>query len=132
MYTICSFLRKHSDALVSAHDICSFTNITTYRENWQKLKKTYYLRCQSRQNICKFVVNANRLLLLLPKIVQAKVFFSQDSKETCSLIFVSVIKKEYQENISFVKPLHIMYVFFKGIIEKTNCYWHLHFFFDVY
>ena len=39
MYTICSFLRKHSDALVSAHDICSFTNITTYRENWQKLKK---------------------------------------------------------------------------------------------
>ena len=39
IYTICPFLRKHSDALVSAHDIRSFTNIATDRENWQKLKK---------------------------------------------------------------------------------------------
>ena len=39
IYTICSFLRKHSDALVSAHGICSFTNIATDREDWQKLKK---------------------------------------------------------------------------------------------
>ena len=30
---------KLSDALVSAHDIHSFTNIATDRENWQKLKK---------------------------------------------------------------------------------------------
>ena len=39
MYTICPFLPKHSDALVSAHDIRSFTNIATDRENCQKLKK---------------------------------------------------------------------------------------------
>ena len=64
---------------------------------------------------------------------QSKVsFFSQDSKETCSLIFVSVIKKVYQENIPFVKPIHIMYVFIKGIIEKTNCYWQVRYFFDLY
>ena len=31
--TICPFLRKLSDALVSAHDIRSFTNIATDREN---------------------------------------------------------------------------------------------------
>ena len=48
-------------------------------------------------------------------------FLSQDSKETCSLTFVSVIKKVYQENIPFVKTIH-MYVFIKGIIGKTNCY----------
>ena len=36
-------------------------------------------------------------------------FFSQDSKETCSLIFVSFIKKVYQENIPFVKPVHIIF-----------------------
>ena len=59
-------------------------------------------------------------------------FFSQDSKETCSLIFVSVIKKVYQENIPFVKSIHIMYVFNKGIIAKTNCYWHVRFFFDLH
>ena len=39
----------------------------------------------------------------LLKIVQAK-----DSKETCSLIFVSVIKKVYLENIPFVKTIHII------------------------
>ena len=39
IYTICPFLRKHSDALVSADDIRSFTNIATERENWQKLRK---------------------------------------------------------------------------------------------
>ena len=56
-------------------------------------------------------------------------FFSQGSKETCSLIFVSVIKKVHQENIPFVKVIHIMYVFITGIIGKTNCYWHVRFFF---
>ena len=39
IYTIFPFLRKHSGSLVSAHDIRSFTNIATDRENWQKLKK---------------------------------------------------------------------------------------------
>ena len=39
IYTICSFLEKHSDALVSAHDIRSFTNIATNRDKWPKLKK---------------------------------------------------------------------------------------------
>lgn len=38
-YTICPFFRKHSDALVSAHNILSFTNIVTERKNKQKLKK---------------------------------------------------------------------------------------------
>ena len=48
-------------------------------------------------------------------MAQAKVyFFSQDSKEKCSLIFASVIKKVYQENIPFVKTID-MYVFIKGI-----------------
>ena len=42
-------------------------------------------------------------------------FFSQDSKETCSLIFVSVIKNAYQENIPFVKT--IFYVFIKNRIS---------------
>ena len=39
IYTIGPFLRKHANALVSAHDIRSFTNIATDRDNWQKLKK---------------------------------------------------------------------------------------------
>ena len=59
-------------------------------------------------------------------------FFSQDSKETCCLVFVSIIKKVYQENIPFVKTIHTMYVFIKGIIGKTNCYWRMRFFFDLY
>ena len=58
-------------------------------------------------------------------------FFSQDSKETCSLICVSVIIKVYQEDIPFVKTIH-MYVFIKAIIGKTNYYWHVHFLFDLY
>ena len=58
-------------------------------------------------------------------------FFSQDSKETCPLIFVSAIKKVHQSNIPFVKTIN-MYVFTKGIIRKTNCYWHMRFFFDLY
>ena len=62
----------------------------------------------------------------------SKSFFSQDSKGTCSLMFVSDIKNVYQENLSFVKPIHILYVFFKWIIGKTNCYWHMHFFFHVH
>ena len=33
------FLRKHSDALLSANYIYSFTNIAVERGNWQKLKK---------------------------------------------------------------------------------------------
>ena len=47
IYTICQFLRKHSDALVSAHDIRSFTNIAAYRENRQKLKKL--IICAAKQ-----------------------------------------------------------------------------------
>ena len=39
IYTIFPFLRKHSDALFSAHDIHSFTNISTERENCKKLKE---------------------------------------------------------------------------------------------
>ena len=58
-------------------------------------------------------------------------FFSEDSKEMCSLIFVSLIKKVYQENIPFMKTIH-MYVFIENIIRKTNCYWHMHFLFDLY
>ena len=58
-------------------------------------------------------------------------FFSQNSIETCSLIFVSAIKKVYQENIPFVKTID-MYDFIKDIIGKTNCYLHAHFFFDLY
>ena len=54
-------------------------------------------------------------------------FFSLDSKETCSLIFSSVIKKVCQENISFVKTMD-MYVFIKGIIGKANCDLHVRFF----
>ena len=61
----------------------------------------------------------------------SKSFFSQNSKETCSLIFVSAIKKVYQGNIPFVKTIH-MYVFIKSIIGKTNCYWHVRFLFDLY
>ena len=58
-------------------------------------------------------------------------FFSQDSKETCYFIFVPVIKNMYQENISFVKPLRIMYVFIKGIIGKTKCYCHVRFLINI-
>ena len=50
-----------------------------------------------------------------------KLFFSQYSKGMCSLIFAPAIKKVYQQNIPFVKPIHIMYVFIKSIIGKTNC-----------
>ena len=58
-------------------------------------------------------------------------FFSEDSKETRSLIFVSVIKK----GVSGKHPIreNNMYVFIKGIIGKMNyCYWPLRFFFDLY
>ena len=57
-------------------------------------------------------------------------FFSQDSKETCSLIFLSQ-EKIHQVNIPFKKTIHI-YVFIKGIIRKMNCYYHMCFFFDLY
>ena len=64
--------------------------------------------------------------------MQAKVsFFSQDSSEMCSIIFASVYKKLYQENIPFVKIKDI-YDFIKGIIGKTNCYLQARFFFDLY
>ena len=59
--TICPFLRKHSDALVSAHDMHSFTNIATERENWQKLKKLIICAAKADKT---YIVNANRLLLL--------------------------------------------------------------------
>ena len=61
-------------------------------------------------------------------------FFSRNSKETCSLIFVSVIKRvyQYQRNIPFVKTIHTMPVFIKDIIGKMNCFWHVRFFFDLY
>ena len=39
IYIICPFLRKHSDALLSANDIYPFTNIAVERGNWQRLKK---------------------------------------------------------------------------------------------
>ena len=40
---------------------------------------------------------------------------------------MSVIRNgTYQENIPFVKTIH-MYVFIKGIIMKTNCYWQARF-----
>ena len=58
-------------------------------------------------------------------------FFSKDSKKTCSLISVSIIKKVYQENILLVKTIHIMYVFIKDIIGKKNRYWHMCFFSDL-
>ena len=67
----------------------------------------------------------------LPKIGQG-FFFSQDSKETCTLIFVSVLKNVYQGNIPSMKTIHTMYVFFKDMIGKTNCYWHVRFFFDLF
>ena len=58
-------------------------------------------------------------------------FFSQDSKEMCSLIFVSLDKKLHQENIPFLKTIHIMYDCIKGIIRKQT-YWQKHFFIDLY
>ena len=48
MYTICPFLQKNSDRIVSAHDIRSFTNIATERENWQKLKKLIIIICVAK------------------------------------------------------------------------------------
>ena len=59
-------------------------------------------------------------------------FFSRNSKETCSLIFVSVIKRVYQVNVPFMKTIHTMHVLIKGIIGKMNCFWHVRFFFDLY
>ena len=46
----------------------------------------------------------------------SKSFFCQYSTEKCSLIFASIIKKVYQENIPFVKTIDI-YVFIKGILN---------------
>ena len=54
---------------------------------------------------------------LSSKLHKQKFFFSR-LKEMCSLIFVSAIKTVYQENIPFLKPIH-MYVFIKNIIRKT-------------
>ena len=52
--------------------------------------------------------------------------FSHNSKEACSLIFVSVIRK----GVSGKHPIHkknaySMCVFIKDIIQETNCYWHV-------
>ena len=54
------------------------------------------------------------------------------TKKKNVLFFVSAIKKVYQRNIPFMRTIHIMYVFIKGIIRKTNCHWHVHFFFNLY
>lgn len=46
IFTICPFLRKHLDALVSANDIHSFTNRKNEkekRENLQKLKNLLFM-----------------------------------------------------------------------------------------
>ena len=42
IYTICSLLRKHSDTLVSGHDIRSFRNIATERDNWYNYHYHYH------------------------------------------------------------------------------------------
>ena len=44
------------------------------------------------------------------KLRKQKIIFCQNSKETCSLMFVSAIKMMYQENTPFVKTIH-MHVF---------------------
>ena len=75
--------------------------------------------------------HAGNITNFTKKWCKQKFIFSQDSKEKCSLIFASVIKKVYQDNIPFVKTID-KYVFIKGIIRKTNCYLHVRFFFDLY
>ena len=62
-------------------------------------------------NITNFTENCARL--------KRDVFFN----------FVFVIKKVYQENIPFGKTILIKHIFIKGIIGKTNCYWHVCFFY---
>ena len=47
-----------------------------------KTEKTYYLCCQSRQNICKFVVNAKRLLLLLLLQTESGLIHMKQNQQT--------------------------------------------------
>ena len=42
------------------------------------------------------------------------------------------MKKVYGGNNPFVKTIHTMHVFIKGIIGETNCYMHVRFSFDLY
>ena len=42
-----------------------FTNITTEKKNWQKRNKLVICAAKANKIICKFLLNANRLLLLL-------------------------------------------------------------------
>ena len=91
-----------------------------------------YLYEKERNQLLSFNVQIRPQKLNHKANLKSKVsFFSQDSKKTYSLICVSVIKKVYQEDIPFVKTIH-MYLFIKAIIGKTNCYWHLRFLFNLY
>ena len=51
---------------------------------------------------------ANNITNFIENGTSKSFFFYQDSKEMCSLIFVSVNKKLHQENIPFMKTIHIV------------------------
>ena len=51
---------------------------------------------------------ANNITNFIENRTSKSFFFYQDSKEMCSLIFVSVNKKLHQENIPFMKTIHIV------------------------
>ena len=71
---------------------------------------------------------SNQLAYAIDRAGNATNFTENCASKT---FFVSVIKKVYYENIPFVKTIH-MDLFIKGIIGKTNCYWHVRFLFDLY
>ena len=68
-------------------------------------------------------MQANQLAIVIDRAGNITNFLKAQKRRV--LYFLCVIKKVYQGNI----PLC---VFNKGIIGKTNCYWHVRFFFDLY
>ena len=71
------------------------------------------------------LVKETRAIALVQAGTQGNIFLKTQNRHFLS--FLSVITNLYQRNISFVKTIHIMYVFLKDLIGKTNCYWHLRF-----
>ena len=91
----------------------------------------YRQACRQINLPARLIAQAAKQILL--KIAQAKVsfFFSRLKRDLLLNFCVCHKKKVYQENISFVKTIH-KHVFIKGTTRKTNCYWHVHFFFDLH
>ena len=96
---------------------------------WDMLYRT----CADRhagKSICQHNGSCRQHNKFYRKLHRQKFLFFMTQKRFQLLNFCVSWRKVYQENISFLEKIH-MYAFIKGANRKTNCYWHVHFFFDL-